>query len=214
MDFKGLNDNQVTRQCGLSQGLLGQARTGKSDLGSRAIEKILSTYQDLNRVWLITGEGEMLNESIIIPANDDRTERASYLVPLINIDSVGGIHSRNQLTAGEQYLVARIPFPDAREGDYAIKQSGDSMSPTIPPGSIIQIRKVEDWQDYIGYGNVYVLWLKDERRITKIIRRYDEDPRNYVLCCSYNPEHDDEELPRSFIREVWKVINILVPNGW
>lgn len=32
MRAKGLNDNQVTVQCNLSQGLLGQARTGKSDL--------------------------------------------------------------------------------------------------------------------------------------------------------------------------------------
>lgn len=64
MKLKGLNDNKVTQECGLSQGLLGQARTGKSDLGSKTIEKILNKYQDLNRVWLITGEGEMLKSGI------------------------------------------------------------------------------------------------------------------------------------------------------
>ena len=66
MKEKGLNDNQVTKQCGLSQGLLGQARTGKSDLGMQTVNKILKEYQDLNRVWLLTGEGEMLNQSIQI----------------------------------------------------------------------------------------------------------------------------------------------------
>ena len=60
MKIKGLNDNQVTLECGLSQGLLGQARTGKSDLGQKTLEKILNTYQDLNKVWLLTGEGAML----------------------------------------------------------------------------------------------------------------------------------------------------------
>lgn len=60
MRFKGLNDNQVTQQCSLSQGLLGQARTGKSDLGPVSINKILKIYQDLNKVWLLTGEGPML----------------------------------------------------------------------------------------------------------------------------------------------------------
>ena len=60
MNAKNLNDNQVTIQCELSQGLLGQARTGKSDLGKKTIDKILTRYQDLNRVWLLTGEGEML----------------------------------------------------------------------------------------------------------------------------------------------------------
>lgn len=60
MKVKGLNDNKVTIQCELSQGLLGKARAGKSDLGKKAIDKILNSYQDLNRVWLLTGEGEML----------------------------------------------------------------------------------------------------------------------------------------------------------
>lgn len=66
MKEKGLNDNQVTKQCGLSQGLLGQARTGKSDLGMQTVNKILKEYQDLNRVWLLTGEGEMLNQNVQI----------------------------------------------------------------------------------------------------------------------------------------------------
>jgi hypothetical protein len=60
MNFKGLNDNQVTVNCLLSVGLLGNARRGKSDLGKKAIDKILNFYQDLNQVWLMTGEGEMI----------------------------------------------------------------------------------------------------------------------------------------------------------
>lgn len=62
MNINKLNDNQVTVNCGLSVGLLGKARRGDSDLGDKAIEKILSFYQDINRVWLLTGEGEMLKE--------------------------------------------------------------------------------------------------------------------------------------------------------
>jgi len=63
MEAKQLNDNQVTRDCGLSVGLLNQARKGKSDLGTKAIDKILNKYQDLSKVWLLTGEGTMLVEN-------------------------------------------------------------------------------------------------------------------------------------------------------
>ena len=63
MIIKKLNDNQVTKDCDLSVGLLNQAKRGKSDLGSKAIDKILSKYQDLSRVWLLTGEGSMLTSS-------------------------------------------------------------------------------------------------------------------------------------------------------
>lgn len=62
MKFKGINDNQVTVNCKLSVGLIGKARSGRSDLGKKTIEKILNFYQDINRVWLLTGDGEMLVE--------------------------------------------------------------------------------------------------------------------------------------------------------
>ena len=62
MQYRNLNDNKVTVDCGLSVDLIAKARQGKSDLGKKAIEKILSFYQDINRIWLITGEGEMLNQ--------------------------------------------------------------------------------------------------------------------------------------------------------
>lgn len=133
--------------------------------------------------------------------------------PLIHIDSVGGVHSENAIISPE-YIERYIPFPDAVNGDVCIYQSGDSMTPTIPSGAILHLREVENWRDYIGYGNYFVLLLADGRRITKQVCRYDEDPVNYVLCRSINPEHSDEEIPRSFIRRMFKVVNVLTNNGW
>lgn len=60
LDYKGITENKATVDCDLSKGLLGQAKSGKSDLGNKTIEKVLSFYQDLSRVWLLTGAGEML----------------------------------------------------------------------------------------------------------------------------------------------------------
>ncbi len=77
MEYKGLNDNQVTTQCDLSKGLLGQARTGKSDLGNKTIDKILKTYQDLNRAWLVVGEGEMLRSPITQESNGDHNTQVA-----------------------------------------------------------------------------------------------------------------------------------------
>ena len=74
MNFKGLNDNKVTQECGLSQGLIGLARSGKSDLGAKATEKILNKYQDLNKVWFITGEGDMLKSPVQEIKGDNNTQ--------------------------------------------------------------------------------------------------------------------------------------------
>ena len=76
MKIKGLNDNKVTLECGLSQGLLGQEKTGKSDLGAKTIDKILNKYQDLNKVWLLTGEGEMLKSPVQEARGDNNTQIA------------------------------------------------------------------------------------------------------------------------------------------
>ena len=210
-----LNQTQFAQRIDIRQPNLSAILKGERVCGDGVINKIVLSF-DINKDWLLTGEGEMLNGN----GNNQefktyfKQEHPNVMVPLVHIDSVGGVYSNNEIMPSEQYIEGFVPFPDARPDDRAIFQSGDSMSPTIPPGSILQIRKVEDWREYLGYGNVYVLWLKDNRRITKLVKKYAPDPRNYVLCCSYNPNADEEELPRAFIVEVWKVVNVLINNGW
>lgn len=48
MSFKGINDNQVTKKCGLSVGLLGKARKGESDLGKPLEELFPEECDKLN----------------------------------------------------------------------------------------------------------------------------------------------------------------------
>lgn len=65
MKYKGLNDNKATVQLGLSVGTLGKSRKESRDLSDKVVEQILNFYTDLSRVWLLTGEGEMLNAKVI-----------------------------------------------------------------------------------------------------------------------------------------------------
>lgn len=63
MAFKGLNDNKVTKELGLSIGTLSKSRKTNRDLSSKNIEMILNFYSDLNRIWLLAGEGTMLKNN-------------------------------------------------------------------------------------------------------------------------------------------------------
>ncbi|WP_289157938.1 hypothetical protein [uncultured Muribaculum sp.] len=85
------------------------------------------------------------------------------------------------------------------------------MTPTIPPGSILLLREVQDWKEYFGYGNISVLWLKDDRRITKEARRYDDDAKNYIWSVSHNLDVADKELPKSFIH-TWSMESHKIPS--
>ena len=173
---------------------------------------------DINPAWIHSGKGDMLNcaesNNISSKPSSQPTEKDYKLIPLIHIDSVGGMHSTNDVIDAPEYIEKYVPFLEAHDGDMAIFQSGDSMIPTIPPGSILQIRKVENWREYFGYGGIFVLLLTDGRRITKEVNRYTPDPKNYVMCISHNPAVADEELPKSMIAAVWKVIKILTDRGW
>lgn len=215
MSCNKLSVRSMAILCGIDPSNFQKMIKCEQPISEKTIKKILDATH-INKTWLLTGEGEM---RVATPSEHRSTtpilkEEKYRLVNLINIDSVGGIHSDNAITPSEQYIISQIPFTEAREGDVAILQSGNSMYPTIPPGSALLIRQVSDWQEYFGYGGIFVLWLKDGRRITKEVRRYDPDPKNYVWCVSYNPDVADEELPKSMIRGVWKVVKYIADFGW
>jgi hypothetical protein len=63
MIFKGLNDNKITVETGISNGLIGKARK-RGALSQDNISKILCRYTDLDANWLFTGKGSMLIEDL------------------------------------------------------------------------------------------------------------------------------------------------------
>lgn len=196
----------------------------KGSIPESKLKNLMTQYPQLNIAWLMTGEGSMLKskgestidepeEQTVLPATE--TNAVNYkLVPLLNLDAVGGMHSLNSEPGDTEYTDKLIPFTDAQNGDVALIISGESMAPTCPSGSKVLIREVKQWKEYFGFGNIFVLLLKDGRRILKEVQKYPEDSKNYVLCKSHNDKYPEEELPKSMITGVWKVIKILNERGW
>lgn len=56
-DFRNLSISKFESLCGLGNGYVGKL---KSEPGSRKLEDILNAFPELNRTWLLYGEGEML----------------------------------------------------------------------------------------------------------------------------------------------------------
>lgn len=59
---QGLTKSSFEKKCGLSNGYINNF---KGNLGGGKLEDILSAFPDLSREWLIYGEGEMLNSSVV-----------------------------------------------------------------------------------------------------------------------------------------------------
>ena len=151
-------------------------------------------------------------KSLIIGENENTPNFC--LVPIINVDGACDTGRGIQITDEPQYIIRHIAIDGAKEGDLCIIATGDSMTPTVPAGAYVSIRKVEDWYNYFGYGNIFFILLTNGRRIIKEVRKSQIDHNTHILCVSHNENVDDEELPRDMIAEVWKVMKILTDKGF
>ena len=64
MEYRGLNPNSITVAAKLSVGLIGKAIKTEGGLNSDTIEKILHTCDDLNPIWFVLGDGDMLKPNM------------------------------------------------------------------------------------------------------------------------------------------------------
>lgn len=66
----GISARQFDISIGASNGYTLRMKKNHASVGSDMIESIVSTYPQLNLIWLITGEGEMLKPSRDVLANE------------------------------------------------------------------------------------------------------------------------------------------------
>ena len=192
---KGINDNQVTVNAGLSVGLLNNARRGSSDIGKKTIEKILTFYQDLNRVWLITGEGSMLKNNF---SEDPSENQPIQKIPLFDAVATGGLLAsfQDQKPVPLDY----ISLPDLPAVDGAVYIRGESMAPLIKSGDIIVYKHVALSEDNILWGQIYLLsytFEQDSYTTVKYLRR--SPVKGYVRLASENVNFDPQDIPSSSI---------------
>ena len=78
MNYKGLNDNKLSSETGIANGLIGKARK-RGSLSGKNISKLINTYQDLSADWLFTGQGSMLKDNRQEPLSEDNKD---YIIDL------------------------------------------------------------------------------------------------------------------------------------
>lgn len=198
LKFHKIKQGEFCEQIGVAKTYINSIR---SSISPEKLSIIGEVYPDLNIEWLLTGEGSMLKgedtQTTVAEGTDYR------LVPMYNLDARGGFADNLELCS--EYIIDHIPFKDAKNEDICIPISGDSMSPTYRAGSIVLLHRVEDWFEFLELGQVYVIELRDGRRLIKELRRSEEDSKNNYLCISHNPMFEPVELPKKLIIRVYLV---------
>lgn len=179
--------------------LHGKTKSISSDMEN----KIISCFPEISRAWLLTGDGGMLLNAS--PPTEPPPGNDTILIPVVNLDSRGGT-AYNEEVQTDTYITGQIPFPRsiAHQGDVVIPIYGDSMEPTYKAGSMVLIREVELWREYLELGCTYVIGLVDDRRIIKTVMA-GSDTQHYLLV-SINPAFQPQEIDKKIIRSVWRVI--------
>lgn len=216
IDFKGITENRATVECGLSQGLLHQAKSGKSDLGYKTIDKILDKYQDINKAWLLTGEGEMLKTEQ--PKKIDDIAGHGKLIPFYDAEAAAGNNYEMDMMPSRPVGMIEIGSV-LRDCESAIRVYGNSMVPNYPAGCVIGLKLHTD--SFIEPGRVYVVETRDNRYLKRLY--YTKDKKSFH-CLSDNTMkyedgprkgelyYQDFEIPIDEVVRLHRVVGVIKRN--
>lgn len=142
---------------------------------------ILRKFTNVNEVWLLTGEGEMLKSE----STFDENSTPAKMIPFYDAQVVAGNSYEMEMSAYSR------PSKMIRMGDFlndseaAIQVFGNSMTPNYPAGCIVGTKLHTD--SFIEPGTVYVIETRDNRYLKRLYYSEGEDcfecvSDNHMLC--------------------------------
>lgn len=182
-------------------------QSGKTKkISSIVADAIIEKYPQYNRIWLLTGEGEMLKPSI--QTNTPIKKSGKESLPLIPIEAVAGFPTIDiegvRLEDCEHY---NVPDFIAKGAQYLIRVSGSSMYPKYSNGDILACRKI-DSVTFFQWGKVYVLDTNQGALVKRLFE--DKENKDNVICRSDNhANYPDFSVPKSEIRSLSIVIGVI-----
>lgn len=106
IEYKGITVKKFEELCGLSNGYISSMRKG---FGSDKLNNVLTMFPELNREWLLYGEGEMLNPKVIQNnQNGDNIQGHSVTVNKTEKDYLEIIKRQSEQLSKSQEQIDRL----------------------------------------------------------------------------------------------------------
>jgi len=274
LEHKNISQKRFEEMCSLSNGYVNNIR--KSIKLDTYKEKIEPIFPELNKKWLLLGEGEMLIEEEeeepylraernkyglslqriqeltnlplktlkaydngskempddILEAFDNLFQRieneynereeenntlpvlitddmvSSVKVPFYEVDFAGGFTSPEMFSEVKPSFV--ISSPSFSGADFACVLTGNSMSRRIKNGSVIGLKKINEWWEYFPTNEIYAIVTKNGLRTVKIVKRSSKS--GYIdlipdpLPEYNNPPYETETIRMEYIIGFYQVV--------
>lgn len=202
--FQGLagTQDEVAQKMNRQRTNVSSALNGKERyLTDSFIRAFCKAFDVINPEWLINGEGEML---IGVEQPEISYTKGK---PYYNVDFIGGFDLViNDQTRNPDYL---IDFQKYQEADCWCNITGHSMEPLISSGDIIALKEMQDWRDFLLFGEVYGI-VTDDMRTVKIVTK-SKKGEDYLQLVPENKseEYQPQDIPVKLIRKVFKVLGCM-----
>lgn len=195
IQYIGISVNAFEKQCNLSTGYIGNMR---KSLSPEKLMNITHNFPELNRDWLLYGEGTMIKE--------EETPIINYSVgtPYYDVDFMLGFDQLYAPTSeSPEYL---INIPRYNKATLWCNASGRSMEPEINNGDIVALQKIDDIR-FLPFGEIYAIITTNDMRTIKRIGRGDT-PDTYKLIPTNN-NFPAQDIPIDMILHVYKVLGCI-----
>lgn len=230
LSYKELNINALATEIGLGRAqALYDIQSGKTkNITPSMADRIVQKFPEFNRVWLRTGDGEMLrqNSPIDQPMEfaPDQMDKALEVAKRMGVELIP-LYTE-PFRAGNQGHSLREEW-DEVESVWAIPDThatrlapvrGDSMEPTLLDGSAVAIKRMEfsiDEPLSIPFGEIFGIVVRtsddpdDDEYLDYIKRLYrhpDSDKHlTHWIAHSDNTDYKDFEVRIDRVASLWRV---------
>lgn len=202
---------EFERRCNLGNSFVNHI--GNS-LGADKLERILQAFPNLNRSWLMWGEGNMLNvENATLPIN---TEEGIpyYDVENFECGTPAGFGGALEKSNPDGYF--QFPWIKNDGSTFCVRAHGNSMVNIADPihsichGSYIALRRNQ--VNAVQWGEVYALATADGYIVKKLMP---SDKEDCVKCVSFNAdEFPPFDLNVEEIYDYAIVVGVATINLW
>jgi len=188
-------------------------KNGRNNFSSEIAKDISNKFPEINYNWILTGDGEMLNENkesnkVTINNSLPKLVNNNISVPYYDVDFAGGWDSEEMFS--NQMPAFDITSPDFAKAEFACNLVGNSISNRIPNGAIIGLREIFNWQIYFPTNELYGVLTKNDLRTVKIVKRSKKSGYLTLLpdpLPQYNKtEYEPEEIPIEFISKFFQLV--------
>lgn len=191
--WAGVSTNKFALNIGLKRSEnLYQIKRGSFGISKELSSLITKKYPQINRSWLITGDGQMLTGAAAAGIDPETA------VPFYNFDATHIPSTDLKVIPPHFYL----SIPTVSKADFAAQCVGNSMAPEIPNGAIVVLKRVD--LDTFLPGSIYMVVTKDFVTI-KTLRTVQGDSTKLLLVPRNTAEFDEIAIDKEKVKKIYAV---------